>query len=65
VQLHAFLISTLDGSEWSASSTDSFTHIEGASVTRWILGWLDYRYGLEAIEKRKISTLARNPTPIP
>jgi hypothetical protein len=38
-----FLISALDGSEWSASGPCSFTPGERAPDTHWIGGWLGPR----------------------
>jgi len=38
VFLHAFLISALDGDEWSASDPDLFTPRETAPGTHWIGG---------------------------
>jgi hypothetical protein len=57
IQLHAFIISDLDGGEWSASRPDRFTPSETApppSGSRWIGGWLDLIAGVDAaVTKRK------------
>jgi hypothetical protein len=50
VELHAFLTSTLDGSEWLASRPAHST--PGA---HWIRGWVGPRTGLDAVVNRKIS----------
>jgi hypothetical protein len=47
VQLHAFLTSALDGSEWSASCPGCFT-----SSAHWIGGWAGPRAGLNVVAKR-------------
>jgi len=47
VKLYIFLISTLEGGEWSASRPDRFT-----SGTRWIGGWVGPRAGLRVMVKR-------------
>jgi hypothetical protein len=57
VQIHIFLISALDGGEWSASHPAPFTPRETASGTHWIGGWMDLRAGLDDVEKRKFLTL--------
>jgi hypothetical protein len=41
VELHVFLISALDGGEWSASRSGRFTPRERAPGTDWIGGWVD------------------------
>jgi len=53
IQLHSFLISALDGGEWSVSRADRFTSGERAHDTHWIEGWVDSRAGLDAVTKRK------------
>jgi hypothetical protein len=53
VQLHAFLTSALDESEWSASSPGRFTSAERESGTHRRGGRVDPRVCLEAL-KRKI-----------
>jgi len=52
VKLHTFLISTLDGGEWSASRR--FTPRERAPGTHWIGGWVGPRAGLDTLMRRKI-----------
>jgi hypothetical protein len=54
VWLHAFLISALDGGEWSASRLGRFTPRERAPGTHWIGGWVGPRAVLEAVVKKKI-----------
>jgi len=66
--LHPFLKSALDGVELSASCPGRFTPRERDPVTRWIVGWVEPRAGLDALVKRKqsvplpgIKPLAPNP----
>jgi hypothetical protein len=63
--LHAFLTSTLNGSNWSASYIGHLTPGKSLSSTHWIGGWLDPRAGLDATVKRKkslpFSCLESNP----
>jgi hypothetical protein len=63
VYLHAFLISALDGNNRSASRTGRFIPRERAPVTHWIGGWVGPRAGLDAVVKRKITSLFRELTP--
>jgi hypothetical protein len=61
------LTTALDGGEWSASRPGRFTPRERAPVTHWIGDWGGLRAVLDAVVKRKISSLRRvsNPrTPI-
>jgi hypothetical protein len=53
VQLHTFLILTLDGGDWSASHTGHFIPMETAR-THWTEGWVGHRAGLGMMAKRKI-----------
>jgi hypothetical protein len=67
VQLHAFLTSALDGSEWSASRPDRFTPRKRVPGTHWTGGWVGPRAVLDAVMKKKILSPRRvsNPrTPI-
>jgi hypothetical protein len=48
LELHAFLISALDGGEWSDSRPARYTTGERAPGTRWIGGWIAPRAGLDA-----------------
>jgi hypothetical protein len=58
------LISALDGSEWSASSLESFIP-EDITPNIGYLGWVDHRTGLDAVEN-KISTLqTKQPSCLP
>jgi hypothetical protein len=52
-----FLVSELDGGEWSASRSGRFTPGERAPRTYWTGGWVDPRVGLDAVEERKILLL--------
>jgi len=63
VSIHAFLTSPLDGVEWSASRTNSFTPRKRDPCTHWIGGWVGPRHGLDA-EKRKTPTSAGNLTAV-
>jgi hypothetical protein len=53
VQLHTFLISALDGGEWSVSHPGRFTPRVKAAGTHWIGGWVVPRVGLDAVVRRK------------
>jgi len=50
VQLHAFLISTLDGGECSALRPSRFTARERVPVIHWIGGWVDPRAVLDDVK---------------
>jgi hypothetical protein len=58
VYLHVFLMSALDGREWSASLPSHFIHI-----THWIGGWVDPRAGMDAVERRKVLSSWEEPKP--
>jgi hypothetical protein len=60
---HAFLTSTLDGGELSASIPDRFTPRERAPGTHCIGGCVGPRVGLDAVVKRKIPSLCRHSNP--
>jgi len=64
VQLHAFLNSVQDGSDWSVSRPGRFLPGERAFRTHWVGGWVDPKTGLEAVTKKKISAPAGNRTPV-
>jgi len=49
VQRHAFLTSTLEGGEWTASRPGRFTSGEKAPGTPYIGGWVGPRTGLDAV----------------
>jgi len=53
VKLHAFLTSTLDGGEWSASCPSCFTHREMGPGTNWIGGLVSPRASVDMTAKRK------------
>jgi hypothetical protein len=57
VQIHIFLTSALVEGERSTSRPDRFTSGERAPFTHWIGGWVDFRAGLDDLEKRKFLTL--------
>jgi hypothetical protein len=57
MQLHAFLTSAVDGSEWPASLPGRLTPGERSSGTRYIEGWVGSRVGFDAVDKRKILPL--------
>jgi hypothetical protein len=65
VQLHAFLTSALDGSEWSASHPGLFTPGERASGTL-LISWAGSRVGLDVVAKRQnlLLILAWNRNPV-
>jgi hypothetical protein len=58
-----FLISSLDGGQWSASLPGRFTPGQTAPGTQRIGGRVGPRLGLEAVEKRKALSPAGNLTP--
>jgi hypothetical protein len=57
------LTSALDGGEWSASCSGSFTPRERASGIHWIGGWVGPRAVLDAMLKRKIPSPRRESNP--
>jgi hypothetical protein len=60
LQLHAFLTSARDGSEWSTSLSNRLTPAKSA---HWYLRnrhWMGARAGLDDMNYRQISTPARN-----
>jgi len=57
VRLHAFLISALDGREWSVSRPGRFTHGVTDTGVHWEGGWVGCRAGLDAVAKRKNPSL--------
>jgi hypothetical protein len=63
VQLHAFLISALNGGEWSASHPGRFTPRERAPGTHCIGGWVGPIAVLDAVVKRKILSPRRESNP--
>jgi hypothetical protein len=58
-----FLTSALDGDEWLASCSGRFTLRETAPGTRWIVGLVVRRAGLDAMKKRKISYPSQDSKP--
>jgi hypothetical protein len=56
---HAFLISALEGGEWSASRPGRFTLGERVPGTHWIGGWVSPRAGIDAVAKREFSNPCR------
>jgi hypothetical protein len=65
MQLHTFSISTLDGTEWLASSPGRFTPVERVAGTHRIRGFVGPSAGMSAVEMWKSLAIARNRTPIP
>jgi hypothetical protein len=63
VKLYAFLTSTLDGGEWSASRSSRFNHRERTPGTHWIGDWVGPRAGLDTVVKRKIPCPCRDTNP--
>jgi hypothetical protein len=49
IQLHAFLTSALDASEWSSSRPGSFTPGERAPLIHQIGDWVGPRAGVDAV----------------
>jgi hypothetical protein len=64
IKLHTFLISALDGSEWSASRSGRLTTRETAPGTHWIGGCVGYRAVPDAVVKRKIPSPYRDSNPL-
>jgi hypothetical protein len=60
IQLHHFLTSTLDGSEWQASRPGHFT-----PDTNFLGDWVGHGANLSVMEKRIPLSSAGNRTPIP
>jgi hypothetical protein len=55
----------LDESEWPVSCPGCFIPEERAPGAHWIGGWVGPRYGLDAVERKKIFTLQRiEPQPV-
>jgi hypothetical protein len=63
VYLYGFLLSALDGGEWSTSGPSRFTSREIDPVTHRIGGWVGPTAGLDAVVKRIIPGLAGNRIP--
>jgi hypothetical protein len=61
----SLLPSPKDGGRWSASRPGYFTPWEEIPNTHWIGGWVGFRFGLDALQKRKIPDHAANQTAIP
>jgi hypothetical protein len=53
VYIHIFLTSALLGVKWSDSRSGRFTTGGTASGTHWIGGWVDFRAGLDDMERRE------------
>jgi hypothetical protein len=58
------LTSAIDGGRWSASRPSYFTPWEEIPNTQWIGSWVGFRFGLDAVHKRKIAYHAANQTAI-
>jgi hypothetical protein len=58
VKIHAFLISVLDGGEWSAASSGRFTPVLTAPCTQWTGSWVDPKAGLDEMVTRKNPSIA-------
>jgi hypothetical protein len=63
LQLHAFLISALDGGEWSTSGPGPFISRERDSDTHWIGSWVGSRADVGAVVKKKIPSPCRDLNP--
>jgi len=61
--MHTFLTSALDGGEWSASCTGSFTLREEAQSTHLIGGWghPTWYFWKKILMERKSLDTSRNP----
>jgi len=60
VLLQTFLISALDGGEWSTSRSGRFNPEKKVPGSHWTPGWLGQKAGLGAVAKRRNSCLAGN-----
>jgi hypothetical protein len=58
IWIHISSISTLVGSEWSASRPGHFIPEERIPGSHWIVGWMNPRTGLDDVKKRKFLTLS-------
>jgi hypothetical protein len=58
-----FLISALDGGEWSPSRTSRFTPRKTAPCAYYMGGWVGHKTGLDVMEKRIISCSYRKSNP--
>jgi hypothetical protein len=63
VQIQAFLISALDGSEWSVSRPGRFIRRERTLGTHWIGGWGGGPQVWDTVSKRKIPSPRRESNP--
>jgi hypothetical protein len=52
-EIHTFLISALDGGEWSASRPAHFIPGDKVPSAYCIVGWVGLRTGLDETEKKK------------
>jgi hypothetical protein len=64
VYLHTFLTSGLDGVEWLVSDPGRFITREVTPSTYWMGGWVNPRFGLDAVPKRNIPAPAENRIPV-
>lgn len=63
VQLHSFLSSALDRSEWLASCFVCFTPLESAAGSHWRRDWMGPTASLDMITKRKTSFPCQESNP--
>ena len=59
VLLHSFLVSTLDGGDWSTLQPGFFTPVKN-SGSRWMGGWVGLSAVMDVSGKRKLSWLYRD-----
>jgi hypothetical protein len=57
VKIHMFMISVLDGGEWTALRPGHVTPGERVPSAHWIIGWVGPRTSLDDVERRKILPL--------
>jgi hypothetical protein len=63
VYVFAFLTWAIDGGKWLASSSGRLSTEEIATCTYWSRGWVDFRVGMDAVEKSDIFCPCRKSNP--
>jgi hypothetical protein len=54
IQLNGFKTTTLDGGQWSASSSGSFNRLRKSPWYRWREDWVGSKLGLDVVAKRQL-----------
>jgi hypothetical protein len=55
IQVHASIILSLNGGQWTALFPGHFAPWGRALGAHWIGGWIGFKSYLDAVEKRKVS----------